>query len=418
MSQIQRRNDLNNANAESLEHSLGRLEAWLKEKDFKGVDPFDALRSPLLHRLRFNSRWLGVAWVQFFRRSPINLRGVFGITPAYNAKGMGLFLASYIRRYRVTGSPEDRQRIDFFRDWLVENRVRSFREACWGYNFDWPNRAFFAPAGTPNIVSTVFICHALLDRYDLLGEKEDVATARSACDFLTKRLSSLTDSTGECFGYTPLDKRYVHNANLLGASLLARVGRITGEVSLKIRAGNAASFTAKRQSADGSWPYGIAPADAFVDNFHTGFDLVNLLEYARYTEDSSFDENVARGYRYWKEVFFTPDGLPKYFSNQLYPIDIHAVAQAILTFLAFAGRDPEATSRAMQLAHWAIANMQDKTGYFHYQIGRYLRNRIAYIRWSQAWIFCALAECCLSASEGIPAALQPGPAERRVENAY
>ena len=37
--------------------------------------------------------------------------------------------------------------------------------------------------------------------------------------------------------------------------------------------------------------------------------------------------------------------------------------------------------------------MQDAAGYFHYQIGRCLRNRIPYIRWSQAWMFRALAEC-------------------------
>jgi len=205
---------------------------------------------------------------------------------------------------------------------------------------------------------------------------------------------------------------------LLGASLLARVGRITGEKSLQIRAGRAASFTAARQRADGSWPYGIAAADAFVDNFHTGFDLVNLLDYARYAEDSSFEESITRGYRYWKEVFFTPDGLPKYFSNRLYPIDIHAVAQAILTFLAFAERDPEGTERAMQLANWAIAKMQDKTGFFHYQIGRYLRNRIAYIRWSEAWIFRALAECCFCDAECGPATLQEALAERKVKNAH
>lgn len=376
-----------------IEQSLGRLESWLIGQDYKGVDPFDALCSPFLRRLRFNSLWLGVAWVQLFRRSPINLRPLFGIKPAANAKGMGLFLASYIRRYRKTGKQEDRRRIDFFGEWLLQNRSKAFEEACWGYHFDWPNRAFFAPAGTPNIVSTVFISHALLDRFDLLGINQDLSVARSACDFLVKRLSSLRDSTGECFSYTPLDKRFVHNANLLGASLLARVSRITGEESLKARAASAVRFTVARQHEDGSWPYGINAADAFIDNFHTAYNLESLMDYARDANDSSFDERIMRGYRCWKGIFFTGDGLPKYFSNKLYPIDIHAVSQTILTFLRFSERDPEAVERAFRMAEWAIANMQEKPGYFDFRIGRYLRNRIPYIRWSQAWMFRALAEC-------------------------
>jgi hypothetical protein len=391
---------LENHAASPAEDSLRKLETWLVNHDYQGIDPFDALRSPILRRLRFNSRWLGVAWVQLFRRSPVNLRGLVRISPAFNAKGMGLFLAAYVRRYQVTRAAEDWQRIHEFATWLLENRCRNFAEWCWGYNFDWPNRAFFAPAGTPNIVSTVFISHALLDRFDVFGCDEDLAAARSACDFLLKRLASLKDSTGECFGYTPLDRRYVHNANLLGASLLARVGIITGESRLTARARSAASFTVARQQADGAWPYGIASADGFIDNFHTGFDLVNLLDYARLTGDNSFDDNIERGYTYWNKTFFTAGGLPKYFSGRLYPIDIHSVAQAILTFLAFRHRDPQASFRASQLAEWAGENMQDASGHFHYQIGRYWRNRIPYIRWSQAWMFRALAELCLQNGKG------------------
>jgi hypothetical protein len=377
----------------NVDSSLARLESWLLESGFKGNDPFDALRSPILSALRFNRRWLGVVWVQLFRRSPLNLRQLFRVSPGYNPKGMGLFLAAYIRRYRTTGDLKDRKQIDHFADWLRQNRCGGFKEACWGYNFDWPNRSFFAPAGTPTIVNTVFITHALLDRYELLDASEDLETARSACDFLLNRLVSIEDSSGTCFNYTPLDRRYVHNANMLGASLLARVSRITGEKHLQARARSAASFTVARQRNDGSWPYGIAASDGWVDNFHTGFVLVSLLEYIRYSQDTEFEESLDRGYRFWKSVLFTADRLPKYYPNDLYPIDVHSVAQGILTFLAFSDRDPEACSRAFQLADWGAAKMQDEKGYFHYQIGRYLRNRIPYIRWAQAWMFRALAEC-------------------------
>jgi len=378
-----------------LRASLARQEEWLVQCGYEGNDPFDAMRSPLVRALTFKSRLLGILWVQLFRRSPINLRRIFRVAPGYNPKGMGLFLASYIRRYRATGAQRDRERIDYFADWLRENRCAGMDEACWGYNFDWPNRSFFAPAGTPTIVNTAFIAEAFLDRFELLGEVSDLSIVRSACDFILKRLSITEDETGICFSYTPLDRRLIHNANMLGAALLARVGSITGEAKLLERARQSVQFTMARQNADGSWPYGVGAKESWIDNFHSGFVLVSLLEYIVASGDREFEADLKRGYRYWKATFFTEEGLTKYYSGSLYPIDIHAVAQAMLTFMAFAGQDPEAGDRALELALWAGSNMQDSKGFFHYQIGRRLRNRISYIRWAQAWMFRALSECCL-----------------------
>lgn len=405
-------NRTNNQGCEDLQRdlqlSLSQLEAWLLQCGFKGNDPFDALRSPILRALTFNNRWLGVVWVQLLRRSPLNFRRLLRVAPGYNPKGMGLFLAAYIRRYRTTHNPDDRERIEYFADWLRKNRCTGFDESCWGYNFAWPNRSFFAPAGTPTIVNTVFIAHAFLDCYELFGTPADLEIARSACDFILNRLAIIEDSTGACFSYTPLDRRLIHNANMLGASLLARVGRITGENHLTIRSRQAISYTMTRQNKDGSWPYGVGSKESWIDNFHTGFVLVSLLEYIRFSHNCEFEENLERGYRYWKAELFTTDGRPKYFSNKLYPIDIHSVAQAVLTFLAFSERDPEAVGRALQLAVWANTNMQDAAGYFHYQIGRRMRNRIPYIRWSQAWMFRALSECCLVVHENSSKALGAG----------
>jgi hypothetical protein len=392
--------NLRHANVISgLHSSLSRLEAWLLQQSFKGNDPFDALRSPLLRALTFNNRWLGVGWVQLLRRSPIDLRRLLQVEPGFNPKGMGLFLAGYIRRFRSTGDSRDREHITYFAEWLRQNRCTGFEEACWGYNFDWPNRSFFAPAGTPTIVNTAFITHAFLDRYELFGISKDLEIARSASNFILNRLAIVEDSTGTCFSYTPLDRRLVHNANMLGASLLARVGGITGESHLKLRSRQAVLYTVARQNADGSWPYGVTRSEAWIDNFHTGFVLVSMLEYIHFSHDCEVEESLERGYHYWKSAFFTGDGLPKYFSNRLYPIDIHSVAQSVLSYLAFSKLDPEATDRALRLAEWACSNMQDAAGYFHYQIGHRLRNRIPYIRWSQAWMFRALSECCLLAAE-------------------
>ena len=80
--------------------AAARLDAWIEREGFTGWDPHDALNSPLLKRLSFGNRRLGIAWLQLVKRSPFNLRPGLGVPKGCNPKGMGLFLASYPRKQR------------------------------------------------------------------------------------------------------------------------------------------------------------------------------------------------------------------------------------------------------------------------------------------------------------------------------
>jgi len=388
---------------ESLRPAAARLDAWIEQEALRGWDPYDALNSPVLKRLTFGNRRLGQVWVQLLKRSPINLRPVLGVPKGYNPKGMGLFLASCWRKYLLTGQEQHLERAQFCARWLEDNTSPGYSGSCWGYNFDWPNRGFFAPAGMPTIVNTSFIGLAFLDLVNLTGHSEiqnpkskiqnPLAVARSACDFIMNDLNLIEPAPDEvCFSYTPLDRRYVHNANVLGAQLLAETHAHTQERRLAEMALNAARYTARRQEPDGSWKYGEWGKDAWTDNFHTGFVLVALKRVGEALKTDEFDDAVARGYAYWKSHFFRSDGAPKYYHNKVYPIDVHSVAQAVLTFLAFADMDPEAERLAARTAAWGVRHMQDPKGYFHFQIHRRHRIKIPYMRWSQAWMQRALAE--------------------------
>src|SRR5262249_62096321 len=46
---------------------------------------------------------------------------------------------------------------------LLSLRVRNYEEACWGYNFPWQSRAFYAPLGMPDVVCTTMAANAYLD---------------------------------------------------------------------------------------------------------------------------------------------------------------------------------------------------------------------------------------------------------------
>ena len=392
---------------ERLADAAGRLDAWIEGQGFRGWDPFDALNSPLLERLTFGRRRLGQVWVQALKRSPVNLRSRLGVAKGYNPKGMGLFLGSYLYKWQASGARQHLERVHFFADWLREHVSPGYSGACWGYNFDWPNRGFFAPAGTPTVVNTAFIALAFLDADRALGGGsrrdesagggapggEGLAVARSGCDFVLEDLNRLCPNSDTlCFSYTPLDERYIHNANVMGAWLLARVHARTGEGHLREEALAATRYTVRCQRADGSWPYGEGPADGWVDSFHTGFVLVALQGVARCLETAEFDDALAAGYRFWKERMFLPDATPKYYAHRVYPIDAHSVAQAILTYLVFSEHDPEAEAWARRVARWGVDHMQDRDGHFHYQIYRHYRIRIPYMRWSQAWMQRALTE--------------------------
>ena len=187
--------------------ALRRLETWIEARDFKGWDPYDALNSPLLSRLTFGNRRLGQVWVQLFKRCPINLRPLFRVSKGYNAKGMALFLSSYLRRFLITHQNSHLERIGSFSQWLKSHGSQGYSGSCWGYNFDWPNRGFFAPAGTPNIVTTSFIGLAFVD-LATLGDsvvpprlrQEALPTIRSACDFILRDLHQTQPRPDEiCF---------------------------------------------------------------------------------------------------------------------------------------------------------------------------------------------------------------------------
>jgi len=389
-------NDLNDL-MDLIQRSLERLEEWIEGNLWMGFDPHDALNSPILRHLSFGNRILGILFLQSLKRCPVNVRLLLGIKKGYNPKGMGLFLSGYLKKHQLTGDKSDMAKAEFFIKWIRENSSKGYNGYCWGYNFDWPNRSFFAPAGTPTAVNTSFIGSAFVDAYEITGRKELLDVARSACDFLLEDLNIISNDKGTYFSYTPLDKRCVHNVNALVAALLAKVHSHSGEAELLGYAREAMNFTISCQHPDGSWPYGEGRTEHWIDNFHTGFVLEALADFISYSGINDFARQLQIGYCFFRDNFFY-DGAPKYYHDRLYPIDIHSVAQAVLTFLKLRKLDPQALSMAHKIAAWGIGNMQDATGYFHYQIHRFYRIKIPYIRWGQAWMYKALANLIMEES--------------------
>jgi rhamnogalacturonyl hydrolase YesR len=373
--------------------SLHRLKKYCEAEKFKGYDPYDGLNSRFFQAIPVISknRMARLAWIQFFKRSPLNLRTVTGVKKDYNPKAMGLFLSSYCLLYKTEPRQEYLDKCSFFIDHINNSVSREYSGACWGYNFDWQARAFFQPKGTPTVVASTFIANALLDAYEITKDDQLLKTARSTCDFILKDLNrTYDDKVNFAFSYSPVDKSVVFNASLLGSRLLSRVYSFTKENELIEAAKSSVDYCCDRQREDGSWGYGTLPFHQWVDNFHTGYNLECIADYMKFSGDQLYVNNVNRGFDYYINTFFTKDGIPKYYNNSIYPVDVHAPAQMVIT-LATLGKFKEHKVVMDHVLNWTIDNMQSPKGFFYYQVNKYFSSKIPYMRWAQAWMFYALS---------------------------
>src|SRR5260370_2697533 len=203
---------------------------WCRAHDFAGYDPYDALNSRLFQTTPFkDSRIARLSWTQLFKRSPLNFRRLALVPAERNPKGTALFalaaLADYRRLRTVEAETDARALLD---DLLGARLTSESGAACWGYNFDWQSRSFFAPRGTPTVVPTAFAARAFVEALRAFGDESYLQAARSACDFILGDLNRCEESADEvCFSYSPLDQTRVFNASLLAGEGLAGVGALT-----------------------------------------------------------------------------------------------------------------------------------------------------------------------------------------------
>ncbi len=361
--------------------------AYVEAADYAGYDPFDALNSPLLRGLTRHSRWGKMAAMQALRRCPVNVRPLLGIRKGHNPKALGLFLWGYARLYALEGENRYLKKIDYLLDLLESLKSKGYSGNCWGYNFDWQNKVMFVPRYTPTIVNSAFIGHALLDTYALCRTGRAADMAVSIKEFLVHDLKRRQEGNGLCFSYSPLDDNYVHNSNLLGASLLIRLHRLGTEGDLEDISLASLAYSLNHQRPTGAWGYAETGVQTWVDSFHTGFNLQALQCFIAEGYGSHCQRHYELGLKYYKDSFFLPDGTPKYYDTQIYPIDIHSPCQALVVL----SHDlAEPSDLADTILQWMLQHMLSSGGYFYFRKGRFFTNRVSYMRWSQAWAFHAL----------------------------
>jgi rhamnogalacturonyl hydrolase YesR len=372
--------------------SIERLAHWLEDHDYRGYDTFDGLNAKFVRPLTFNSVLLRTVLLQGVRRFPLNLRPLLGISPERSTKGMGFLARGFIRLNKATGDPAWNEKARTALQWLIERRLPGYSGACWGNHFDYQSRTFYLPRNVPTVVWTSLIGHAFVDAWEHFHEEAYLDIAASACEHIVNDLALVPSRDGVCISYIPGKHALVHNANTLGASLLARVSAANGNKEYRKLATQAMTYAANCQLPNGAWYYGEKENLHWVDNFHTAYVLDCFLHYQQATGDHRFHAIMMRGYAFWKQNFFLPDGTPKYYDRKTLPLDIQCCSQAIDTLVFFCQEDPVSLELASQVAEWTIAHMRDRSGYFYYRrYSSWLVNKTPTLHWGQATMFCALA---------------------------
>ncbi|MEF8779275.1 MAG: hypothetical protein V5A46_01180 [Haloferacaceae archaeon] len=374
---------------------------WAKRRDFAGHDPYDGLNSPILSPLRRN--WLTrLVGMHAVRMSPVNLRGILGVPRERNPKAIGLFADACLLRYEQTGQKRYLEEAESLLEWLEGARTDAFEQPAWGYNFDWQSsRKFYLPAFHPCVVVTVFCGRAFVRHYRLTGDERSLELATGAAQFIRDEINTVDVDGVDALSYTPYDSFVVVNANALAADYLYTIGRLADDGALVSRAEELFEFVVDAQVDNGGWFYAVPADESHLDhdNFHTGFVLESLHDYAM-AQPVGHPARIAyeRGMGFYRSSLFEPTGAPKFQHDQSLPYDVHGAAQAIITFSQHATAPDLRT--AERVLEWTRRRLYDQEGYFYRRVGRFGVDETPYMRWSQAWMCRALAGY-LAGSDGL-----------------
>lgn len=374
---------------QQIQQSLALVQGWVEEQGYRGYEPFEGLSSwarPLACGNLLAERLLQ----QLIRQCPLNLRPVFGVKPKDSTKGRGYMASGYVMLYRVTKQQEYLDKALDCLEWLDKHKVARFRHHSWSNHFDFVSRGGRYTKDDPIIVWTALIGHAFIEAFEVSGRDWLLRVADSVCNWILDLPREKTER-GDCISYLAHVQSSIHNANMLGAGILARTAKHTGSQEGMRVAGLAMEYSCSRQRPNGSWWYAESAENHWIDNFHTGYNLDGLKYYTDATGDNSYRQNFEKGLAFYKANFFEQSGRPKYYHARTYPVDIQCAAQAIDTLAFVSDHDPESLVLAKLVAAWTIRNMQDRKGYFYYRQYPIMKAKTPMLHWGQGTMFKALA---------------------------
>jgi hypothetical protein len=395
-----------------VENSIKRNEEWMDINGYSGFDPHDIKGLKLfIYFLKPNHGIL----IKIIRKPffwaidyfPLTLRKLFRVKKTINAKGMALFARANLNLYIVTKEENYKNKAVECLDWLLANASKGYKNNAWGYPFDWQS-GVYTPKGTPACVVCSAVNDAFWQAWIEFKEKKYLQVCEGICHFFIEDLNiDKIDEDTICFSYTPLDRLHVHNANLMIADILIRVGKEVNNQEFVGAGMKAANYAIKEQQINGSIYYWGNDqqfnSPGSIDHYHTGFEIRSLFAIWKHTGLDIYKNAYEKYYKFYLNNFLSKNGIhlfPKMTPNSLYPINIHSCAEAIILNSVLLKCRKEPAEFLDSLTITIINNMQRKDGSFIYmkrKLGPFIiKDTTPYIRWGQAWMYLALSEYLLN----------------------
>jgi len=365
--------------------SIDQVQGFVESQNYRGYEPFEGLSS-WLRPLTFGNLFLMRCLQQLVRQSPINIRPIMGVKKKESTKGRGYMAWGYLDLHKATGDAVYLEKAEACLDWLDHHKAPKYEKHSWSNHFDFAGRGGIYTKDDPIIVWTSLIGQAYLEAYEQTGNERWLKIAESVCGWLMD-LPREETPTGNCLSYLAHVQSSIHNANMLGAALLARASKPLNQPEYMDVARSAMEYSCTRQLEDGSWWYAEDPRYHWFDNFHTGYNLDSLKCYIDCSGDTTWEPQLNAGLEFYKAHFFEDTGRPRYYHNRTYPVDSQCAGQAIETLARFSERDPNCLDLACRVARWTIDNMQERDGHFHYRHYPWGKAKTPMLHWSQGVIF-------------------------------
>lgn len=258
---------------------------------------------------------------------------------------------------------------------------------------------------TPNLVTTYFVADLYFNLYLVTNDEGYKNEFRLIIVDLLETIPFYRKSDKEiCFQYTPVSHYNVHNANLLFCELLVKYNYLylQGEYFAKNQKLIIQSLNYSISDFKNTSTYfyaGQETRNKSIDNYHTGYVLRSLNEiktYGQNIEELNLNLEIDKLLKFYIDTFIIKG---KYiYKFRLKNIESHSLAESIIVFSIFNNYIDTKTKQIYLTKIFKTINIlyDNKNNKFYNKvitcIGVPIRkDKIDYIRWSQAWMFFAIS---------------------------
>lgn len=392
----------NSIDKHKVEYTIHKFLLWLDRFGEYSFDRMDFNTSKLgiyTKRLLYKNRLLGLPFAAFALIQetffPFMLK--LYAKPRREAIGDAQYALGLFNMYSLTNNKEYLSWGEHYLAELKKSAIKGYSGMCWGYTFGWETSDGFWPAGIPLITVTPYCFWAFKKHYELTNNVDSLDICRSISQFVLKDFKKHKMPNGTvCSSYSPIDTRYVINANAYRANVLLDAYKLFGGEEYRFEAEMNISFVLSYQEPDGKWYYeAFGKRDRFVDNFHTCFVMRALYHCYEILDNEDIINAVKRGYKYYRKHLIRADHTPIHLSeikyHKLRKYEMYDYAEGIKLGCILDLHIPGALDLSKILAGDLIRRFQLKDGHFVTRVNICgVKNKIPYHRWPQAQLFYAL----------------------------